>query len=116
MKFKNSRQRKAVMKKLGERDKIHKKYKQSTNMSYSQLKRWSRKHCSKKASLSREPIRRNLRLLKKPKNQWTQRDVKGAKKTISFIARHKNQRKGKPRGKNCPSGRTIALRNWAYSP
>lgn len=85
-------------------------------MSYSQLLEWSKNPCSRKASLSRKPIRRNLRLLKKPKDKWNSKDITDAKRTISFIARHKNQPSGNPI-KDCGiSKRTIALRNWAYNP
>lgn len=102
---------------LIERERVFSEYHRSTNMSYSTLKRWSDNPCSRKASLSREPIRRNLRLLKKNKDGWTKADVRVAKKTISFIARHKSQPSGKPVSKDCPySRRTIALRNWAYDP
>lgn len=90
-----------------------KKYKKSVNMTYTELLIWSKKPISKLASLSREPITRNLRLLKKKADDWTMRDVKGAKKTISYIARAKKI----PRGKIIAKGLTknmIALRNWGY--
>ncbi len=47
------------------RDEVYKKYKASVNMSYSEFKKWSESECSKKASLNRAPIKRNLTLLKK---------------------------------------------------
>jgi len=95
---------------------VYEEYHNSVNMSYSELKTWSQNPCSKKASLSREPITRNLRLLKKRKSQWTRRDAEDAKRTISFIARHKNQPSG-PEVPGCGiSRRTIALMNWAYNP
>lgn len=101
---------------MSELDLVYSKYHNSVNMTYGELLDWSKRPCSRKASLSRKPIQRNLRLLRKPKSKWTKQDIKNAKKTISFIARHKNQPSGKPvRGCNI-SKRTIALKNWAYNP
>lgn len=95
-------------------DQVYKKYKKATNMTYTELLIWSKNPKSKTASLSREPIRRNLRLLKKPKDKWTTRDVKDANKTISYLARAKKieRKQGIPRTKLTPN--EIALRNWGY--
>jgi len=94
-------------------DKVYSKYKKAVNMTFRELKIWSENPLSKKASLSREPINRNLRLLKKNKSDWTLRDVKGANKTISYLARAK-----KIKSKNFIAGKLtkndIALRNWAF--
>lgn len=98
-----------------ERDITYEKYHQSVNMSYSELKNWSENPCSKKASLNRSPIKRNLYLLSIPKSEWGRKEITWAKKTISFIARHKGQPEGKNISKDCPySKRFIALANWAY--
>lgn len=96
-------------------DQVYKAYKANTNMSCSSLKAWSKTDCSKKASLSRGPIQRNLRLLCKPKSEWTSKDVKDAKRTIAFNQRMKGMPKGKPAAKGCPSKRDISLKNWAWS-
>lgn len=94
-------------------DRVYRKYKKVTNMSYNEFLIWSKNPLSKKASLSREPIRRNLRLLKKNKSDWDLQDVKAANKTISYLARAK-----KIKSKNFIKGKLtkndIALRNWAY--
>lgn len=101
---------------MEDKNKIYQDYKDSVNMTYSELKEWSNSPCSKKASLSRTPINRNLRLLKKNKSEWSEKDLKDAKRTISFIARHKNQPAGKE-VKDCGiSKRTIALKNWGFDP
>ena len=85
-------------------------------MTYTELLQWSKNPCNNKASLSKAPIRRNLRLLSKPKSQWSSGDVIDAKKTIAFIARMKKVKAG-DKVKGCGlSKRTISLLNWAYDP
>jgi len=97
-----------------ELDKIYSKYKKSVNMTYTELKIWSKNPLSFKASLSRKPITRNLGLLSKPKDKWTSREIKTAKKTISYLARAKKipRKKGIPKNQLTPN--EIALRNWGY--
>lgn len=100
-----------------ELDKTFNKYKDATNMSFRELKIWSQNPKSKEASLSRKPIRRNLRLLKKKKDTWTTKDIKDANRTISYLARakgiEKEYKKNNPRDKSLTKNR-IALRNWAF--
>lgn len=94
---------------------IYEKYYDSVNMTYEELKEWSENPCSKKASLDRSPINRNLHLLSTPKSEWGVKENNWANKTISFIARHKGQPEGKEVSKDCPySKRFIALANWGY--
>jgi hypothetical protein len=96
-----------------ERDETYRTYKSKTNMSYSEFKKWSESSCSKKASLDRRPIKRNLNLLSKPKTQWNQTDVSEARKTIAFNSRMSKGRQGKEI-KDCGlSRRDISLKNWA---
>lgn len=105
-------------------DKVYKKYKNSVNMNAKELKQWSKKPCSKKASLNREPIKRNLRLLSKPKTKWTSKDAKEANKAISYLARAKKIKstkskvvkvKVKGNKKSCGYKKNgIALKNWAF--
>lgn len=99
---------------------IYKKYHQTVNMSYSQLKAWAENPCSKAASLSRGPINRNLNLLSKSKDKWTASDARSANRTISFVSRMKGAEQGEkvkgPEGKSCPSKRDISLMNWGYRP
>ena len=97
-------------------DEVYSKYHDLVNMSYSQLKAWSETDCSKKASLDRGPINRNLNLLSKKKEDWGADEVKSANRTISFISRMKNMPQGEPVSKECPSKRDISLKNWAYNP
>lgn len=96
-------------------EKTYKKYKNSVNMTYSELLAWSNNPCSKKASIDRSPINRNLELLSTPKSDWTKKHIKWAKKTISFVARMKKVNAGRPIC-NGLSKRTISLKNWAYNP
>lgn len=97
-------------------DEVYKKYHDTVNMSYSELEAWSKTECSKKASLDRSPITRNLNLLSKKKADWGASEVKSANRTISFVSRMKGAEQGEPVSKNCPSKRDISLKNWAYNP
>lgn len=98
-------------------DAVYAKYHATVNMSASELKRWSDNEDSKKASLDRSPIKRNLRLLSKPKEKWTQADIRAANRTISFVGRMKGAEQGKPVDAETDlSKRDISLRNWAYDP
>jgi len=100
-----------------ELDDVYKKYKDSVNMPYKEFKKWSENPCSKKASLDRKPIKRNLRLLKTPKEKWTKKDIQEANKTIAFNSRMSKVKKGKKVSKKCPlSKRDISLLNWARDP
>lgn len=101
------------------RDKIqsvYKRYKQNTNMTYSELKKWSKNPCSKKASIGRAAINRNLKLLRKPLSKWDERDAEEALKTISFNSRMRKVPAGE-RVDGCNlSKRSISLMNWAFDP
>ena len=97
-------------------DDVYSRYHQVVNMSASELERWSQSDCSNKASLSRAPIQRNLHLLKTPKEKWGDKEVRWAKRTISFVSRMKAMDRGKPVSPSCPSKRDISLMNWAYRP
>lgn len=100
-----------------EKDEIFSKYNQDTNMSYSELVEWANNPCSRKASIGRKAINRNLNLKSKNKEQWANHEYHEAKKAISFLARHKGQPSGKFASKSCNlSKRSIALMNWAYNP
>lgn len=94
----------------------YRNYKNTVNMTYSELLKWSKNPCSRKASLNRTPILRNLKLLKKKKSDWNKTDTKNAERTISFIKRMSKSRQGKP-VKGCAlSKRDISLKNWAFDP
>jgi len=83
-------------------------------MTYDELLQWSKNPLSHKASLTREPIERNLKLLKKA--NWDDLDEWNAKRTIAFINRMKHVRGGRPVNKHTTlSKRDISLRNWAYN-
>lgn len=84
-------------------------------MGYAELQAWSNTECSKKASLDRGPVNRNLRLLSKSKDEWTANDISDANRTISFVSRMKGAEQGDKVG-DCPSKRDISLKNWAYDP
>ncbi len=101
----------------GEIDKIFSKYKRSVNMTYSQLKKWNENPLSRKASLTRGPIKRNLHLLSMKKSEWGRKEARWAEKTIAFNSRMKKVSRGKPVSKETRlSKRDISLRNWAWNP
>jgi len=96
---------------------VFKKYKSSVNMNYSEMKRWSQNPCSKKASIGRDAVNRNLNLLKKNKNEWTDKDIREANKTISFNARMSRMPNTSKIVKGCGmTKRDISLKNWALDP
>lgn len=97
-------------------DEVYSKYHNLVNMSASELESWSKTECSKKASLTRSPINRNINLLKKKKADWTASDIRNANRTISFISRMKGAEQGEPVSEGCPSKRDISLKNWGYNP
>lgn len=102
---------------VDECNEVYAKYKKETNMSYKELKAWNENPCSKKASLSTGPIKRNLELLSTKKESWTKKHVTWANKTIAFNSRMQKMPKGKPVSKDCDiSKRDISLKNWAYDP
>jgi len=96
-------------------EETYEKYKQVTNMTYTELLRWSATQLSTMASLDRSPINRNLRLLRKPLKKWTENDAKDARRTIAFVSRMRKVPKGKRIGGRY-SKRDISLKNWAYDP
>jgi len=106
----------AALPNLSDVDTWYQKYRQAVNMTASELRRWSKHPCSKKASLDRGPVKRNLHLLTTPRRRWGAKEVGWAKKTVSFIARMRAVSPGRPASKDCPSKRDIALLNWAYDP
>lgn len=97
-----------------ELDSVYKKYHKLVNMTFTELLIWSKSELSKTASLNRQPIRRNLRLLSKNKDKWTTKDIFDANKTISYISRAKKI----PRAKGVPrkelTRNEIALRSWGH--
>lgn len=100
-------------------DKVFENYQEATNMTQQELKNWAETECSQLASQDRSPIERNIRLLGKDKEEWTEQDVEDAKKTISFIARMKQNLGGENQvedsmGRVCGTKAHIALKNWAF--
>lgn len=98
-------------------DQVWSEYQDVVNMTASELERWADNPCSRRASLDRSPITRNLHLLRTPKSEWGDREVRDAKRTIAFVRRMSAGRQGRPVSEECPlSRRDISLRNWAFDP
>lgn len=95
-------------------DKVYFKYKRAVNMTFQELRIWSKNPLSRKASLNRSPISRNLSLLSKPKYKWGVSEVEKANKTISYLARAKKIKRKKGISKKELTPNEIALRNWGY--
>lgn len=96
-------------------DETYEQYHKAVNMTYDQLQKWSENECSKKASLTREPIIRNLRLLQKEKKGWTQEDIRDAQKTIAYLSRARFVKSKKPISDECKMNRNqAAMANWGY--
>lgn len=95
-------------------DRVYKKYKNSVNMTYTELKIWNNNPLSRKASLNRDPIKRNLKLLSKNKSDWNLRDIGEANKVISYLARAKKIKRKKGIPINVLTPNEIALKNWAF--
>ena len=110
--FKKSKENKEII------EQTYKKYKKATNMTYTELLIWSKNPCSKKASQNRNPINRNLKLLKKNKPDWNMEDVREANKVISYLARAKKIKRSKTKVKDCKglTKNEIALMNWSFNP
>jgi len=93
-------------------------YHDAVNMTASQLRRWAETECSRKASVSRAPIQRNLRLLSTPKSDWTDDDAADAMRTVSFVGRMRGAM-GDPANtisEECPFTKAeVSLANWAWA-
>jgi len=101
------------------KDEVFQEWQEHVNVTASELSRWSQNPCSREASVDPvKVIKRNLRLLEKNKEDWTDEDVEDAQRTISFISRMKAQKPDSPREgpHGCPSEWAISLLNWAYNP
>lgn len=100
-------------------DEAYAAYHDAVNMSASELEAWADTPASKKASESRAPIRRNLRLLRKPKAEWTLNDARQAMRTVNFVSRMRGNDSGRTvaeQGGREYSPRDISLKNWAFDP
>lgn len=104
-----------------ELDKVYSEWDDAVNMTASELREWSRNPCSREASVDPHAvIKRNLSLLEKNKDEWTDSDIEDAQRTVSFINRMSSDEMtpDEPRdgAKGCPSDWAISLLNWAYNP
>jgi hypothetical protein len=102
-----------------ELDEVYEEFQDHTNMTESELEKWSGHPCSREASLDPEAVlRRNINLHATPKSEWTEDEIEDAERTISFISRMKAQRPDEPREgpSGCPSKWAISLMNWGFNP
>lgn len=101
-----------------ELDEVYREWKRWTNMTAEQLRRWSESPVSRMASLDPAAvIKRNLHLLETPKHKWGAKEIRDAKRTISFNQRMSGDDQGKNVRQGIPfSKRDISLINWAWRP
>jgi len=102
-----------------DRDEVYSEWNDHRNMTAEELRRWSKNPCSREASLNPEKvIKRNLRLMVKDKDDWTEEDYRDAERTISFISRMRGMKPDEPREgtHGCPSPWAISLLNWGFNP
>lgn len=100
-----------------ELDEAYRAWRDAVNMTAAELEAWGKTEASRLASVDPSAvIERNLRLLRRPKSEWDERDIRDSRRTVAFIARMKEMPRGEPVRKGMPSKRDIALRNWAYDP
>mgnify|MGYP002761322340 CR=1 FL=1 len=99
-------------------DEAHTKFRAAVNKSKSSMERWRNSDCSKKASLSREPIERVLRLKSKNKANWDEDDIQDALRVWNFVNRMLGQKPENPREgpDGCDSKWAISLKNWGHNP
>jgi 2'-5' RNA ligase len=96
-----------------------KRYHEVVNMGAAELREWAATEWSKKASVSRAPIDRNLTLLETPREDWTLAHASSALRTVNFVSRMRGAEQGEPvkiDGREGPSKRDISLKNWAFDP
>jgi HK97 family phage prohead protease len=98
-------------------------FKQTVNMSASEIKRWGNNDCAGLASRTDDggdgpSVVRNrvIKLLETPKSEWGQDEFTMAGRVVSFVSRMKGNEQGEPVKDGCPSKRDISLMNWGYNP
>lgn len=101
-----------------ERARIRKEFRESVNMSPSEIREHAEGACSKEASIKRRTvINRVLRLLEKPQGDWDASDYTDAAKVIGYIARASKIKASEPASSDCPRPvNTYALMNWGHNP
>jgi len=94
----------------------HRLYNKEKNMTCKEMKDWSDQPCSKKASIGRAAVKRNIKLSCTPLKNWDKELLQEAKKAYSYLKRAKKI-KGNNKVKGCNLTKNqIALKNWAFDP
>lgn len=98
-------------------DDTYSEFKDTVNMTASEIRDWGDHRCSDKASVKPEEVRqRVIDLLETPKEDWGDEEVDNANRVISFVNRMRGVEQGEPAAEGCPSDRDISLMNWGYKP
>jgi hypothetical protein len=97
-----------------ELDQVFADYQAITNMGAAELRRWKDNPCSSAAGVDKSPIDRNIELKSTKKDDWTEKHIRWANRTISFVSRMMGNKSGDPVSEECPdSKRNYSLKNWA---
>jgi hypothetical protein len=97
-----------------ELDQVYSDYQAITNMGAAELRRWKDNPCSSAAGVDKSPIDRNIELKSTKKDDWTEKHIRWANRTISFVSRMMGNKSGDPVSEECPdSKRNYSLKNWA---
>jgi len=89
-------------------------YDKERNMTCKEMKSWAEDPCSRKASIGRAAVKRNIKLTCTSSKDWNQSIDNEAKKAYSYLRRAKKIKSSK-QVKGCGLTKNeIALKNWAY--
>ncbi len=79
-----------------ELDQVYADYQAITNMGAAELRRWKDNPCSSAAGEDKSPIDRNIELKDTNKSDWTEKHIRWANRTISFVSRMLGNESGEP--------------------
>jgi len=92
-------------------------FQSAVNMNASEIEQWGKNDCADQASENPQEVRnRVIRLLRTPKADWGDSEYEAAGRVISFVSRMRGVQGGDAPSEDCPSKRTISLRNWGFDP
>jgi hypothetical protein len=98
-------------------DERYEAFRGAVNMSASEIEEWAGNDCADQASQNPQEVRdRVIGLLRTPKEDWGDSEYEAAGRVVSFVSRMSGVQGGDPPSEDCPSKRTISLRNWGFDP
>ena len=98
-------------------DQRYEEFQDAVNMNASEIEEWGKDDCADQASENPQQVRdRVVGLLRTPKEEWGESEYEAAGRVISFVSRMSGVQGGDAPSDDCPSKRTISLRNWGFDP